>query len=207
MLQHGELTQARDGSNSPTDRRLSRRRCRRRRRTLPSSVSSSSFVAVFLSVSWATMTSLMFACTLAATLLAMSAARAAAELSVLECDVVVAGGSTAGLSAAIAAATQVGDRQSQAERREAYRAGRTLTPGLDGFAPQGGPELRVCFFEPTDWPGGQLTASAVSAVDFGPSNQNASTWSRNFASVVQRRSSSITAAAHTPTTRVGNCLL
>ena len=30
--------------------------------------------------------------------------------------------------------------------------------------------LRVCFLDITDWPGGQLTASAVPAVDFGPSN-------------------------------------
>lgn len=28
----------------------------------------------------------------------------------------------------------------------------------------------VCFLDPTDWPGGQLTASAVPAVDFGPNN-------------------------------------
>ena len=28
----------------------------------------------------------------------------------------------------------------------------------------------VCLLEPTDWPGGQLTSSAVPAVDFGPSN-------------------------------------
>ncbi len=25
----------------------------------------------------------------------------------------------------------------------------------------------VCFLDPTDWPGGQLTASAVPAIDFG----------------------------------------
>jgi hypothetical protein len=30
--------------------------------------------------------------------------------------------------------------------------------------------LRVCLLEPTDWVGGQLTTSAVPAVDFGPSN-------------------------------------
>lgn len=28
----------------------------------------------------------------------------------------------------------------------------------------------VCFMDPTDWPGGQLTASGVPAVDFGPDN-------------------------------------
>ena len=27
---------------------------------------------------------------------------------------------------------------------------------------------RVCLLEPTDWPGGQLTASGVTAIDFGP---------------------------------------
>ena len=31
--------------------------------------------------------------------------------------------------------------------------------------------LAVCFLEITDWPGGQLTASAVPAVDFGPHNR------------------------------------
>ena len=50
-----------------------------------------------------------------------------------ECDVIVAGGSTAALAAALTAA----------------REGR-----------------QTCLLEPTNWPGGQLSASAVSAIDF-----------------------------------------
>lgn len=50
-----------------------------------------------------------------------------------QCDVIVAGGSTAALAAALASA----------------REGRI-----------------TCLIEPTDWPGGQMTASGVSAIDF-----------------------------------------
>ena len=42
--------------------------------------------------------------------------------------------------------------------------------------------LTVCFLEPTDWPGGQLTASAVPAVDFGPHNRNPANVAQSFAS-------------------------
>lgn len=41
--------------------------------------------------------------------------------------------------------------------------------------------LRVCFTDPTDWPGGQLTASAVPAVDFGPSNARPENLPASFA--------------------------
>ena len=46
-------------------------------------------------------------------------------------------------------------------------------------AAEASPSLRVCLTEPTDWLGGQLTSSAVSAIDFGshnklPANQPAS---------------------------------
>jgi hypothetical protein len=54
----------------------------------------------------------------------------------VRCDIVVAGGSTASLAAAITAA--------EAE-----------------------PTLTVCFTELTDWPGGQMTAGGVPAIDFG----------------------------------------
>jgi hypothetical protein len=40
----------------------------------------------------------------------------------------------------------------------------------------------VCFLEPTDWPGGQLTASAVPAVDFGHHNGKPSNIARALAS-------------------------
>ena len=77
--------------------------------------------------------------------LAALAASAAAQVM---CDVVIAGGSTASLAAAITAA-------------------------------EAAPELSVCFTELTDWPGGQMTAGGVPAIDFGgynryPENQPAS---------------------------------
>ena len=34
------------------------------------------------------------------------------------------------------------------------------------------PELKICLLEITDWPGGQLTSSAVSALDFGTVNRD-----------------------------------
>jgi hypothetical protein len=55
------------------------------------------------------------------------------------CDVVILGGTTAATGAAIAAAKEF-------EIQKLKR--------------------RVCLLEPTDWPGGQLTASGVAAVDF-----------------------------------------
>ena len=67
---------------------------------------------------------------------------------VVQCGVVVAGGSAASLAAAIAAATAA-------------------------------PAVTVCLTDPTDWLGGQLTASAVSAIDFG-ANRAAAHWSRSF---------------------------
>jgi hypothetical protein len=42
--------------------------------------------------------------------------------------------------------------------------------------------LSVCYLEPTDWPGGQLTASAVPAVDFGPHNRVPANVAHAFAS-------------------------
>jgi hypothetical protein len=54
-------------------------------------------------------------------------------VATLTCDVVVAGGTTAALAAA-------------------------LTSAREG--------VRTCLLEPTDWPGGQLTAGGVPAVDF-----------------------------------------
>lgn len=45
------------------------------------------------------------------------------------------------------------------------------------------PDVNVCYLEPTDWPGGQLTASAVPAVDFGPHNRDGpANVARSFAS-------------------------
>lgn len=68
--------------------------------------------------------------------------------TVIKCDVVVAGGSTASLAAAITAATV-------------------------------SPEASICLTDPTDWVGGQMTASAVSAIDFG-ANSVAAHQSKSF---------------------------
>lgn len=65
-------------------------------------------------------------------LLNRSGARSGVE-TIAECAIVVAGGFTAALFAALTAARE---------------------------------GARTCLLEPTNWPGGQLTASAVSAVDF-----------------------------------------
>ena len=54
-----------------------------------------------------------------------------------QCDVIVAGGSTAALAAALSSARE---------------------------------ERLTCLIEPTDWPGGQMTASGVSAIDFSHIN-------------------------------------
>ena len=58
---------------------------------------------------------------------------AQSSVSSVSCDVVVAGGTTAALAAA-------------------------LTSAREG--------VRTCLLEPTDWPGGQLTAGGVPAIDF-----------------------------------------
>lgn len=79
-------------------------------------------------------------------LLVLLAAAAALPLSpnpwppLPHCDILIAGGSTAALAAAITAA-------------EADQS------------------LAVCLAEPTDWPGGQMTASGVPALDFGSLNR------------------------------------
>ena len=57
--------------------------------------------------------------------------------STLACDVVIAGGTTAALAAA-------------------------LTSAREG--------VQTCLLEPTDWPGGQLTAEGVPAIDFAWEN-------------------------------------
>ena len=72
----------------------------------------------------------------------------------IECDIVVAGGSTASLAAAITAA-------------EAAK------------------ELTVCFTEVTDWPGGQMTAGGVPAIDFGGANNDGRNQPASFRSAME----------------------
>jgi hypothetical protein len=62
---------------------------------------------------------------------------ARAAPEVVDCDIAIVGGSLASAAAALAAANA------------------------------SSPATLVCFFELTDWPGGQLTSGGVSAVDFG----------------------------------------
>ena len=69
--------------------------------------------------------------------LLLISACAAAAPVIAECDIAIVGGSLASAAAALAAANA------------------------------SAPTARVCFFEITDWPGGQLTSGGVSAVDFG----------------------------------------
>jgi hypothetical protein len=65
-----------------------------------------------------------------------------AHCATIVCDVLIAGGSTASLAAALASARHGAD---------------------------------TCLTDPTDWLGGQLTASAVSAIDFGWANNPSNT--------------------------------
>jgi hypothetical protein len=67
----------------------------------------------------------------------------------ISCDIVVAGGSTSSLAAAITAA-------------------------------EAAPELSVCFTEITDWPGGQMTAGGVPAIDFDGPNHYAENQPASF---------------------------
>ena len=89
----------------------------------------------------------------------VSTTQAAAEVAssantanTIHCDIVVAGGSTASLAAAITAATAA-------------------------------PNSSVCLTDPTDWVGGQMTSSAVSAIDFG-ANSSPVYQSRSFRSLM-----------------------
>jgi hypothetical protein len=68
-----------------------------------------------------------------------------ANLDPSRCDIVINGGTTAAIAAALASAEAVGS-----------------IPG----AALSGKKPNVCLLEPTDWTGGQLTAGMVSAVDF-----------------------------------------
>eukprot|EP00750_Incisomonas_marina_P001552 INCI1132.3.p1 GENE.INCI1132.3~~INCI1132.3.p1 ORF type:complete len:495 (+),score=74.00 INCI1132.3:469-1953(+) len=69
------------------------------------------------------------------------------------CDILVAGGSTAALAAAITAA-------------------------------EANAEAVVCLTEPTDWPGGQMTSSGVSAIDFGSLNRRPENQPKSFRDLV-----------------------
>jgi hypothetical protein len=78
----------------------------------------------------------------------------ATSTTVVECDVVIVGGSTAALAAAIAAADELGV------------------------------ERTVCLTEPSDVLGGQLTSSLITAVDFGHANRNVSRLPSSFVALL-----------------------
>jgi hypothetical protein len=53
----------------------------------------------------------------------------------------------------------------------AIAGGSTASLAAAITAAEAAPELTVCFTEPTDWPGGQMTAGGVPAIDFGGANE------------------------------------
>ena len=86
------------------------------------------------------------------------------------CDVVVAGGSTSSLAAAITAA-------------------------------EAAPDASICFTEITDWPGGQMTAGGVPAIDFTTPNAQADNQPASFRSAMASIPGD--GAPHTATTGSG----
>jgi hypothetical protein len=70
-----------------------------------------------------------------------------------QCDVFIAGGSTAALATAITSA-------------------------------ETSPSLSICLTEPTDWVGGQMTSSGVSAFDFGTYNRKSENQPQSFRDLV-----------------------
>ena len=77
-----------------------------------------------------------------------------ASLAPANCDIVINGGSTAALAAALAAASSVGSPRE------------TEKPEDPSTNPRPRTKAQVCLLEPTNWPGGQLTSQALSAIDF-----------------------------------------
>jgi hypothetical protein len=96
---------------------------------------------------------LVLALTLALAAASPASPSLSAASSTVACDIVVAGGATASLAAAITAA-------------------------------EAAPELTVCFTEVTDWPGGQMTAGGVPAIDFGGPNEQADNQPASFRSAM-----------------------
>ncbi|GMI09523.1 hypothetical protein TrVE_jg10391 [Triparma verrucosa] len=74
--------------------------------------------------------------------------------TVVSCDVLIVGGSTAALAAALSAADD-------------------------------SPKSTVCLTEPTDWAGGQLTSSLISAIDFGENNRVEECLPTNFVDMLK----------------------
>ena len=77
-------------------------------------------------------------------------------------------------------------------------------------AAEADPGLSVCLTEPTDWVGGQLSASGVSAIDFGAHNSMPENQPRSFRQMLQSLTASVPpqcaptpppSAAAQPTTR------
>ncbi len=69
-----------------------------------------------------------------------------------------------------------------------------------------GGTLSVCLLEPTDWAGGQLTASAVSAIDYGPHNSHVSNQAKSWVSLMQSVSVSGSVDPSTgKSTNLGEC--
>eukprot|EP01084_Bolivina_argentea_P295920 509581_1 len=79
------------------------------------------------------------------------------KMQQVKCDIVIGGGSTAALSAAITAATAAQLRNES---------------------------ILTCLVEPTDWPGGQLTNEGVSAIDYGKHNSKTQNQPQSFRSLL-----------------------
>eukprot|EP01084_Bolivina_argentea_P139025 244629_1 len=73
--------------------------------------------------------------------------------SEIYCDIVIGGGNSGALSAAISAAQ---------------------------FAEAQNKNVSICLLEPTDWPGGQMTAQGVSELDYGPYNTKSQNQPKSF---------------------------
>lgn len=66
----------------------------------------------------------------------------------------------------------------------AIAGGSTASLAAAITAAEAAPELRVCYTEITDWPGGQMTSGGVPAIDFGGPNQLRANQPDSFASAM-----------------------
>ena len=63
----------------------------------------------------------------------------------------------------------------------AIAGGSTASLAAAITAAEAAPDLTICFSDPTDWPGGQMTAGGVPAIDFGSANERRENQPASFA--------------------------
>ena len=85
------------------------------------------------------------------------------------CDIVIGGGNTAALSAGIY-------HQHMHLNIFCLNIIQHKAITVAEAAAKSNKIIRVCLLEPTDWPGGQLTAQGVSAIDYGSYNNYSANW-------------------------------